>query len=228
VKPYQPPNVWEAVAMFDSTTRFYTPDTGASLYRRSLYTFVKRAALHPAMDAFNAPSREVCTIRRERANTPLQARVLWNDPQLVEAERRLAENALRSTSDRAARLDFMAERLLARKLKDAERDAILPALDELLERQVAACGCGAAPLPPSRPDPRWPRASGSAWTLAASQLRPRPPSDERELMSHATDPIRTRPATHPPAAPGAGARGLGAAALAMPLGDSPLSAGASP
>ncbi len=84
VKPYQPEGVWEAVAMIGSNTRDYARDAGDKLYRRSLYTFWKRAA--PAsMDIFNAPSREVCTVRRERTNTPLQALVTLNDPQFIEA-----------------------------------------------------------------------------------------------------------------------------------------------
>ena len=89
VKPYQPPGVWEAVAMIGSNTRDYRQDHGESLYRRSLYTFWKRAAPPASMDIFNAPSREVCTVRRERTNTPLQALVTLNDPQFVEAARAL-------------------------------------------------------------------------------------------------------------------------------------------
>ncbi len=90
VKPYQPPGVWEAVAMIGSNTRDYKQDTGEKLYRRSMYTFWKRAAPPASMDIFNAPTREVCTVRRERTNTPLQALVTLNDPQFVEAARHLA------------------------------------------------------------------------------------------------------------------------------------------
>ena len=84
VKPYQPEGVWEAVAMIGSNTRDYRSDKGESLYRRSMYTFWKRAAPPASMDIFNAPSRETCTVRRERTNTPLQALVTLNDPQFVE------------------------------------------------------------------------------------------------------------------------------------------------
>ena len=90
VKPYQPPGVWEAVAMIGSNTRDYKQDTGENLYRRSMYTFWKRAAPPASMDIFNAPNRETCTVRRERTNTPLQALVTLNDPQFVEAARHLA------------------------------------------------------------------------------------------------------------------------------------------
>ncbi len=99
VRPYQPPGVWSAVAMPESNTKMYKPDDGEGLYRRSVYTFWKRAAPPASMDIFNAPSREVCTVKRERTNTPLQALVTLNDPQFVEAARHLAEMALKSAEE---------------------------------------------------------------------------------------------------------------------------------
>src|SRR5205823_3896358 len=118
VKPYQPTGVWEAVAMPESNTRFYERDTGPQLYRRSLYTFWKRAAPPASMDIFNAPSREVCTVRRERTNTPLQALVTLNDPQFIEAARNLAQAAIKDGGTTAeGRAEFLAMRLLARPLR---------------------------------------------------------------------------------------------------------------
>ena len=73
VKPYQPPGLWEAVAIEYSNTANYVPDTGDALYRRSLYTFWKRAAPPATLQIFNAPSRETTVVQRERTNTPLQA-----------------------------------------------------------------------------------------------------------------------------------------------------------
>ena len=120
-RPYQPEGVWEAVAMPGSTTRDYKQDHGENLYRRSFYTFWKRAAPPASMDIFNAPSRETCTVRRERTNTPLQALVTLNDPQFVEAARVLATLALKNGgySD-AQRLDFVCRRILARSPRPEE------------------------------------------------------------------------------------------------------------
>jgi len=121
VKPYQPEGVWEAVAMDGSNTRFYKPDTGDGLYRRSVYTFWKRSAPPASMDIFNAPTREGCTVRRERTDTPLQALVTMNDIQFVEAARELAGRAMQSTAGFDDRLDFIGIRLLSRPLSLMER-----------------------------------------------------------------------------------------------------------
>ncbi len=133
VKPYQPDGVWEAVAMIGSNTRDYKHDSGESLYRRSLYTFWKRAAPPASMEIFNAPSRETCTVHRECTDTPLQALVTLNDPQFVEAARNLAQLALEQAGTaKDARLDFMAGRLLARRLRPAELKITESVLNDLL------------------------------------------------------------------------------------------------
>jgi len=91
VKPYQPKGLWKDKNEFSGYLNNYIPDTGDSLYRRSMYTFIRRTSPHPAMTAFDAPDRSICTITREKTNTPTQALVLMNDPQFVEAARVLAE-----------------------------------------------------------------------------------------------------------------------------------------
>jgi cytochrome c553 len=134
VRPYQPIGVWEAVAMTASDTRFYKEDEGESLYRRSLYTFWKRAAPPPSLEIFNAPTREVCTVKRERTNTPLQALVTLNDPQFIEAARQLAERAMSlkipSTSEQ---IQWLSSVVLSRQLLDAERDIVEEGRERLEE-----------------------------------------------------------------------------------------------
>lgn len=89
-KPYQPPGLWIEVGNFSGVLKHFKKDSNLNQYRRSMYTFIRRTAPPPFMTIFDAPNREVCTIRREQTNTPLQALVLLNDPQFVEASRALA------------------------------------------------------------------------------------------------------------------------------------------
>ncbi len=133
VKPYQPDGVWEAVAMNGSNTRFYKQDHGDKLYRRSLYTFWKRSAPPASMDIFNAPTRESCTVRRERTNTPLQALVTLNDVQFVEASRALAQRTLKQgAGDFDKQLDLMTQAVIARPFQPRERAIAKKALSDLL------------------------------------------------------------------------------------------------
>ena len=82
VRPYQPPGIWEEVAIDTNLSKF-VQDSGEKLYRRSMYTFWKRSSPQPSMMIFDAPTREKCTGRRSRTNTPLQALVTLNDPQYL-------------------------------------------------------------------------------------------------------------------------------------------------
>jgi hypothetical protein len=173
VKPYQPGGVWEAVAMLGSNTRFYRRDFGDKLYRRSLYTFWKRSAPPPSMDIFNAPSRENCTVRRERTNTPLQALVTMNDTQFIEAARHLAQTALIEGGDTFdSRLDFVTLRVLARKLDQKERSVAAKAYKDYLSYYDSKPGDAKKLLSEgeSETDPNVNAAELAAMTMTASQV----------------------------------------------------------
>jgi hypothetical protein len=92
VYPYQPPGLWEELATRNATT--YVQGNGEDLYRRSLYTVWKRTTPPPAAVSFDAAERLFCAVRRQRTSTPLQALVLMNDPQYLEAARMLAERMM--------------------------------------------------------------------------------------------------------------------------------------
>ena len=127
-KPYQPSNLWEVVGLHGAK---FTQDKGDNLYRRTLYNFWKRQAPYPNMEVFNAPSREVCVVRRERTNTPLQALVTLNDPQFVEAARRLAEKVVREKRDGASIIRELASRILLRPLSEKEFQIIAATAKDL-------------------------------------------------------------------------------------------------
>ncbi len=116
VKPPQPFGLWEAVAYTDSNTAHFTADTGIEkIHRRSFYTFWKRTSPPPQMTTFDAPSREACQVRRERTNTPLQALLMMNEPQFIEAARALATRTLHEGGSTANdRLTYMFRLVTAR------------------------------------------------------------------------------------------------------------------
>ena len=115
VKPYQPANVWEQVSYPTSDTLIYVQDHGQALYRRSMYTYWKRMASPPNMDAFDAPVRDAVCTRRQRTDTPLQALVTMNDVQWIEAARALAERVIHEAGLKPQdRIDRMSEILLSR------------------------------------------------------------------------------------------------------------------
>ncbi|MGE3819882.1 MAG: DUF1553 domain-containing protein, partial [Isosphaeraceae bacterium] len=131
-RPYQPAGYWSHL---NFPKREYQPDDGEGLYRRGLYTYWCRTFLHPSLLAFDAPTREECTVRRPRSNTPLQALVLLNDPTYVEAARALAERALREAGpDDKDRVGWLYRVVLSRAPRGSESDVLQALLDKHRER----------------------------------------------------------------------------------------------
>ena len=139
VKPYQPDGLWQEVAMPSSNTRLFERGMDTDLWRRSLYTYWKRACPPPALLTFDAPTREFCTIRRASTNTPLQALVLWNDEQYVEAARVLAERTLNlpAAGDNERIVDLV-RRCTGRKPDSVESEKLNAALVAFRARFAAA------------------------------------------------------------------------------------------
>jgi hypothetical protein len=136
VSPYQPAGLWDDVAVgADYEGTVYKQDQGEGLYRRSMYTFWKRTCPPPGLNTFDAPEREVCTARRSRTNTPLQALVLLNDPTYLEAARKLAERSILEGGETAESRLSMAFRLaLSRNPSLIETDVLLKLYQQRLIR----------------------------------------------------------------------------------------------
>ena len=136
VKPYQPEGLWREVAMVQSNTRNYEQGSGDDLHRRSIYTYWKRACPPPSLLALDAPTREYCNVRRLATNTPLQALVLWNDPQFVEAARMLAARVLTELPQAGDpdRLDRMFRVVTGHPVPDAIRPAAIETLAAFRDR----------------------------------------------------------------------------------------------
>lgn len=173
VRPYQPDGVWFAVAYTSSNTARYTQDEGEALWRRSLYTFWKRTAPPPNMVAFDAPSREACTVERSRTVTPQQALVLWNDPTFVEAARHLAARVLREGGEEDTARARWAHRLVVGRFPSrAQLEVLLGSLADQRARYEAdpdaaraLLGVGDSPRPEGL-DP----AEHAAWTNLSTVL----------------------------------------------------------
>ena len=158
--------------MLGSNTRVYEQGMGDDLWRRSLYTYWKRAAPPPTMLTFDAPTREFCATRRLITNTPLQALALWNDPQFVEAARGAAERTLRESNDDAARLELLFRRATGVRPSRATIDSMREMLEQNRARYVAApaeaaqfLAVGATPVAADMDS-----AELAAWTLLANAV----------------------------------------------------------
>ncbi|WP_375582399.1 PSD1 and planctomycete cytochrome C domain-containing protein [Cyclobacterium xiamenense] len=133
VKPYQPEGLWEAATAGGSTLAEYEQDHGDDLYRRGLYTFVKRTVPPPSMLIFDASNRDQCETERSTTNTPLQALVMMNDPTVLEAARVLATQLLREAHSDRDRIRKAFRLILCRQPKAKE----LRLLEDYFGRKLA-------------------------------------------------------------------------------------------
>lgn len=165
VHPYQPPGLWRAA--FNSQRKWPTSQ-GEDRLRRGIYTFLRRTVPYPAMETFDAPSRELCTVRRIRTNTPLQALVTLNDPVFVEAAQHLARRVIAEGGDSMnSRARYALELCLARSATDEQVEVLARLMKAELHRfredadaarQAAGTDAGEDP------------SELAAWTVAASVL----------------------------------------------------------
>jgi hypothetical protein len=131
VNPYTPGDLWREISHFGSTpatAQTFVQDHGEKLYRRSLYTYWKRTVPPPNMVAFDAPNRETCIVARPSTTTPLQALVLLNDVQFVEASRAFAERIIARTGDDADRIRWAFTETTSRPPTDKELVVLMQAL----------------------------------------------------------------------------------------------------
>jgi hypothetical protein len=172
-KPYQPDNVWESVGYPTSDTTKYKQDHGDALYRRSLYTYWKRMAMPPNMDAFDAPTRDTACTRRQRTDTPLQALVTMNDPQWVEASRALAERLIKQGGKQPAqRIQYLSELVLSHDPSPQMAAVLQQSLSKMQERYATdpaaahdLIAVGEKPRDPAIPPPEL-----AAWTMVVSEV----------------------------------------------------------
>ncbi|MDZ4860934.1 MAG: PSD1 and planctomycete cytochrome C domain-containing protein [Candidatus Hydrogenedentes bacterium] len=175
VKPYQPPGLWKDVAYGGGGQRYtaqeFIQDRDDKLYRRSLYTYLKRAAAPPGMLLFDAPNRDVCTARRSRSNTPLQALALMNDVQYVEAARAMAQRILKEAGP-DDRIAYACLLVLSRPPSSEEQTALMQQFDDQLADFRAAPDAARELIRTgeSKYDTGLDVAELAAWTMVANAL----------------------------------------------------------
>jgi hypothetical protein len=173
VKPYQPANVWEQVGFDFSDTLVYRQEHGQALYRRSMYTYWKRMALEPNMDAFDAPLRDTVCTRRQRTDTPLQALVTMNDVQWVEAARGLAERAIREGGAKPdSGIDLMSEILLSHDPAPQALAVLKTSLNQMQKHYEADPKAAHALVHTgeSKPAANIPEPQLAAWMMVANEM----------------------------------------------------------
>ncbi|MGD9633797.1 MAG: PSD1 and planctomycete cytochrome C domain-containing protein [Pirellulales bacterium] len=175
VNPYTPGDLWREISHYGSTpatAQTFVQDHGEKLYRRSLYTYWKRTVPPPNMAAFDAPNRETCVVARPSTTTPLQALVLLNDTQFVEAARAFAERIVEHSPDDGERLDWAFAECVSRAPSASEREILGRTLAR--ERQRYADDVAAADallaVGESPRDAKIPAAEHAAWAQVATLI----------------------------------------------------------
>ena len=131
VKPYQPDGLWaETIGGGGGSLAKYIQDKGSKIYRRSIYTFWKRTVPPPSMMTFDATTRDICTVKRQTTSTPLQALVMLNDPQIVEASRVLAYQTIEKEKTVEKRIGMMFRLATSREITSDELNKLLTFFDE--------------------------------------------------------------------------------------------------
>lgn len=120
VKPYQPPGLWEGATSGRGLLANYKQDHGKDLYRRGIYTFIKRTVPPPTMSVFDASNRDQCEVKRLNTNTPLQALVMMNDPTVLEAARVLAAKLIQEKISPEVGIEKAFRLIVCRKANDQE------------------------------------------------------------------------------------------------------------
>jgi hypothetical protein len=124
VKPYQPKGIWESSTSGRGVLARYVQDHGDKLYRRGLYSFIKRTVPPPGMLVFDASNRDQCEVKRLRTNTPLQALVVMNDPLVLETSRVFAERLMQEQSSSEEKIEKAFRSIVCRMPKEEERDLL--------------------------------------------------------------------------------------------------------
>ena len=167
VKPPQPKGLWKAIGMPSSYPKEFVVDTGDKIYRRSVYTFWKRGMPPPQMTILNAPTREECTARRERTNTPLQALLLFNEEEYLKAARHLAANILSNSKETSGRIDAIYETITSQLPNSTERESFLKLITDLEALYRKSPDLAAKLIGDAKEHPP---AELAAWTMLASAV----------------------------------------------------------
>jgi hypothetical protein len=170
VYPPQPPGLWQAAF---NGQRTWPTSTGEDRYRRGLYTFWRRTIPYPSMTTFDAPSREICSVKRVRTNTPLQAFVTLNDPVYVEAAQALARRIMKEGGTTLEeRVRYGLKLCLSRPATEAQVKPLLELFQNEWERfRNDATAAKAMATEPLGPLPQGlDTAEAAAWSVIANVL----------------------------------------------------------